>query len=93
MLAKNFSLGEPWLKDTVYRKTGRVSFTIEVTDGRIMTRHLDQLREDYANNDHLSTADHDDDTPPLRTDHQLPADTNELRCSKRDKHPPQRFCD
>ena len=93
VLAKNFSSGEPWLKGTVYRKTGPVSFTIELTDGRIVTRHLDQLREDYANNDPLSTANHDDDTPPQRTDQQLPADTNELRRSKRDKHPPQRFGD
>ena len=93
VLANNFSSGEPWLKGTVYRKTGPISFTIELTDGRIVTRHLDQLREDYANNDPLSTVDHHDDTPPQRTDQQLPADTNELRRSKHDKHPPQRFGD
>ena len=93
VLAKNFSSGEPWLKGTVHHKTNPVSFTVRLTDGRIMTQHLNQLREDSVTNDPLSTTDCDEDTPPQSTDQQLPADTNELRCSKRDKHPPQRYCD
>ena len=39
VLAKNFSSGEPWLKGTVYCKTGPVLFTIELTDGRVVTPH------------------------------------------------------
>ena len=93
VLAKNFSSGEPWLKGTAHRKTGPVSFTVELADGRIVTRQLDQLREDSATNEPLLTTDRDDDTQPQSTDQQLPADTSKLRCSKRDKHPPQRYCD
>ena len=81
MLAKNFRV-----------LTGPVSL---LTDGKIVTQHLDQLREDYATNvnEPSSIADRDDDAPSHRTDQHLPADTNKLRHSKCDKHPPQCFCD
>ena len=36
VLAKNFSPGEPWLHGSIHSKTGPVSFTVELNDGRIV---------------------------------------------------------
>ena len=41
VLAKNFSAGEPWLPGVIYSKTGPASFTVDLTDGRRVRRHLD----------------------------------------------------
>ena len=89
-MAKNFSLGEQCLHGATHSKTGPVSFTIELTDGRIVNRHLDQLREDSATsvNGPASTADCNDNSPPQITDQHLHTDTNELRHSKYWRHLP-----
>ena len=94
VLAKNFSSGEPWLHGKIHRKTGPVSFNVELTDGRVVKRHLDQLRKDSSTNitGPTSTADNDDDMPPQMSDQHSPTGDSsaELRRSKRDTHPPQR---
>ena len=45
VLAKNFSAGEPWLPGVICSKTGPSSFTVDLTDGRRVRRHLDKLRK------------------------------------------------
>ena len=52
VLTKNFSSGEPWLCGTIHKKVGPVSFIVKLSDGRIVNRHLDQLRENSVNNGH-----------------------------------------
>ena len=94
VLTKNFSSGEPWLRGTIHKEVGPVSFIVKLSDGRMVNRHLDQLRENSVNNGLSSTADHNDQVSSQQsTDQPLPTDTNGLRRSKRDRNPPQRFCD
>ena len=50
VLAKNFSSGNPWLPDVIYSKTGPASFTVDLTDGRRVWRHLDQVRKNTFTN-------------------------------------------
>ena len=91
VLAKNFSPDEPWLHGSIHSKTGPVSFTVELNDGRIVNQHLDQLREDSAASNFTgpSSVTNNDDVPSQMSDHQLPTDdsSTELRCSKCDRHP------
>ena len=46
VFAKNYGTGEPWLSGVIQSKTGPSSFIVDLTDGRQVRRHLDQLRED-----------------------------------------------
>ena len=62
VLAKNFSVGEKWMPGCIVSKTGPVSFTVELKDGRVVKRHLDQLRRDTAT---ISETDTDNTLSPL----------------------------
>ena len=48
VLVKNFNAGNPWLPGMIHSKTGPSSFTVDLTDGRRVRRHLDQLRKNTA---------------------------------------------
>ena len=50
VLVKNFSFGDPWLPDVIYSKTGPASFTVHLTDGRRVRRHVDQVRKNTSTN-------------------------------------------
>ena len=60
-----------------------------------MNRPLDQLRKDVAANINVNgpspTADCNDNAPLQMTNQHLLTDTNELRHSKRDRHPSHVF--
>ena len=50
VLVKNFSFGDPWLPDVIYSKIGPASFTVHLTDGRRVRRHVDQVRKNTSTN-------------------------------------------
>ena len=50
VLVKNFSSGNPYLFGVVYSMTGPALFTIDLTDGRRVRRHLDQVRKNTSTN-------------------------------------------
>ena len=102
VLVKNFSAGEPWIPGVIYSKTGPSSFTVDLTDGRRVRRHLDQLRKSTAvtvANESTTTGTNDDDlsipmSNPSTVESPPSDDSSEdstLRCSTRTRHPPQRF--
>lgn len=41
---KNFATGSPWLPGVIHRRTGPVSFVVDLSDGRQVRRHQDHLR-------------------------------------------------
>ena len=45
LFAGNFRRGKPWLPGVVIRRAGPLSFMAEVTDGRLLRRHLNHLRD------------------------------------------------
>ena len=101
VLVKNFSAGEPWIPGVIYSKTGPSSFTVDLTDGRRVRRHLDQLRKNTAvtvANESTITGTNDDLSIPMSnpsTVESPPSDDSSedstLRRSTRTRHPPQRF--
>ena len=88
VLVKNFSAGELWLPGCIVSKTGSVPFTIKLNDGRVVNRHLDQLRKDTTiPNDTIADQSNNDLPAPSPDEHSA----NGLRHSECVKHPPQRF--
>ena len=45
VFARNFRRGKPWLPGVVIRRAGPLSLMVEVTDGRLLRRHLNHLRD------------------------------------------------
>jgi len=43
VLAKNFSTGRRWLEGTILRASGPNSYQIELTDGRVIGRHVNHI--------------------------------------------------
>ena len=41
---KNFGTGQKWLEGKIAECTGPMSFLVEMEDGKLVTRHQDQLR-------------------------------------------------
>ena len=48
VFVKNFSPSDPWLSGVIHCKTGPSSFTVDLTDGRRVRRHIDQLRKNTS---------------------------------------------
>ena len=94
-MAKNFSTGESWHHGIIQSKTGLVSFTIELGNGRIVNCHLDQSSKDSvaSNINKPSSMTDNTDVPSQMSDQHLPTNGShtELICSKCDRHPPPRF--
>ena len=102
VLVKNFSAGDPWLPGMIHSKTGPSLFTVDLTDGRRVRRHLDQLRKNTsaAVVDEPTTKTVDDfsisvpnpivELPPRDISPSTREDL-ELRCSDRTRCPPQPF--
>ena len=41
----NYNEGHPWIASVVQSKTGPLSYTIKLNDGRVVKQHLDQIRK------------------------------------------------
>ena len=101
VLVKNFSAGNPWLPGMIHSKTGPSSFTVDLTDGRRVRRHLDQLRKNTSAVVDEPTTETVDDFPisvpnpivelPPRDISPSTREDLELRRSNRTRRPPQRF--
>ena len=105
VLVKNFSSGDPWLPGVIYSKTGPASFTVDLTDGRRVRRHLDQVRKNTSTNiidEPPTTVETNDDfpisvpnsptaEPPPNDVPPRESEHPELRRSDHTRRPPQRF--
>ena len=77
ILTMNFISGEPWLRGTIHKKLGPVSFIVELSDGRMVNQNLDQLQENSVINVLSSTADHNNQASSQQPMNQhLPTETN-----------------
>ena len=45
VFACNFGRGKPWSPGLILRKSGPLSFMVKLTDGRVVRRHCNHLRE------------------------------------------------
>ena len=107
VFAKNYGAGESWLPGVIQNKTGPSSFIVDLTDGRRIRRHLDQMREDttVVSDSASVTGTNDDDFPiPMpdqSQDEQLSTEPNNddntsqsgnrLRRSQCTIHPPAHY--
>lgn len=57
ILAKNFSSGRFWLKGTILRASGPRSYQIELTDGRIIRRHINHIRKSITSSQPVTAND------------------------------------
>ena len=49
VLAKNHGQGPPWIPGKILKQSGAVTFMVELTDGTVIRRHLDQLKLNMTN--------------------------------------------
>ena len=66
MFVKNPSSGSPWLSGHIIQIRGSVSYTVKLSDGHIMRKHIDQIRERTVTVDEPKDESFDDfwSTPP-----------------------------
>ena len=62
VLAKNHGQGPPWLPSKIMKQSGAVTFLIELTNGTVIRRHMDQLKlnmtsREQSESDSSSTLD------------------------------------
>ena len=48
---RNYNRGRSLVAGVVQSKTGPLSYTIKLNDGRVVKRHLDQIRKPYSQKD------------------------------------------
>ena len=49
MYTRNYSDGSKWIPGVITEITGPVSYKVTLADGKILKRHLDQIRTRYVN--------------------------------------------
>jgi len=85
VLAKNYTHGNPkWVSGEISAVKGPVSYEVKLEDGRVVHRHLDQIRTGIAST-HVDTPE-----MPMLNDNSQDTD-KEPRHSKRSIKPPARF--
>ncbi|XP_038139940.1 uncharacterized protein K02A2.6-like [Cyprinodon tularosa] len=52
---RNYSYGPKWIPAVVDENTGPVSYTVQAGDGRVMRRHVDQIRKRQASSNEMSS--------------------------------------
>ncbi|XP_063049093.1 uncharacterized protein K02A2.6-like [Engraulis encrasicolus] len=52
---RNYSHGPKWIPAVVDENTGPVSYTVQTGDGRVMRRHVDQIRKRHASSTDMSS--------------------------------------
>ena len=99
VFVKNPSSGPPWLSGDIIQIRGPVSYTVKLSDGRIMRKHVDQIRERTVTVDEPKDESFDDfwSAPPA-VSHNDAQDTSRttgppLRRSTRVRCPPRRYPD
>jgi len=92
VLAKNHGQGPPWIPGKILKRSGAVTFLVELTNGTVIRRHMDQLKlnmtsQEQSESDSSSTSDVSipDDIPSSNVT------TPEPRHSSRISRPPSRF--
>ena len=49
VLAKNHGKGPPWISGKVLKQSDTLTFMVELTNGTVICRHLDQLKLNMTN--------------------------------------------
>ena len=95
VLVKNQTSDPKWLPGQIQEVRGPVTYTVLLQDGRVMKRHVDQIRSRTVNID-VQPDDAVDDFYPLPSSSSskstdMPSVTPPLRCSNRIRNPPDRY--
>ena len=73
VLAKNFSRGPPWITGKVLKESGATTFQVELPDGQVIRRHVDQLKHNRLTfKFHCNHADTDEQWLPPDADSNQP---------------------
>ena len=105
VMVRNYSDKDKWIPGTVLKKLGPITYHVDVGNGRVLKRHIDQLLQcpEYSQPPTLSEtssvnspiADNfsypdDQDTTATRPNHES-VKVDERRYPQRDRRPPDRF--
>ncbi|XP_063959313.1 uncharacterized protein K02A2.6-like [Lytechinus pictus] len=55
VMVKNFSSGTTWLYGTVFEVINEVMYNVQLTDGRVVRRHIDQMRKYFPSSEHANS--------------------------------------
>ena len=92
VLAKNHGQGPPWIPGKILKQSGAVTFMVELTDGTVIRRHLDQLKLNMTNpveSESEAFTNADVSIPDCTPSPEVA--TPKLRHSSRISRPPTRF--
>ena len=99
VFVKNPSSGPPWLSGHITEIRGPVSYTVKLTDGRVVRKHIDQIRGRTVTVQEPMD-DEFDDFLPTSMSVSTPTSQNTSRSiapplqrSTRIRHPPSRYTD
>ena len=90
VMAKNFSQGPPWITGKILKRSGAATFLVELSDGRVIRRHSDQLKSNSLDLQEQIQPDIDEQWLPEPETDQRPV-TSGPRHSTRIRHPPVHF--
>ena len=95
MLARNFSQGPPWITGKILKKSGAITFQVELPDGQVIRCLADQLKHNSLDPQIPLQPDTDEQWLPPDADSNQPQQEMpkviEYRHSTRTQHPPIRF--
>ena len=97
MFVRNTGSGSARLSGNITRIRGPVSYTVKLNDGRMMRKHVDQIRFRTVTVQEPTADTLDDFLPPSSSNNDNPPDSHETapppQRSSRIRHPPQCYAD
>ena len=97
VFVRNTGSGSARLSGNITRIRGPVSYTVKLNDGRMMRKHVDQIRFRTVTVQEPTADTLDDFLPPSSSNNDNPPDSHETapppQRSSRIRHPPQCYAD
>ena len=91
VMAKNFTQGPLWITGKIVRKSGTATFLVELSDGRVIRRHADQLKPNSLDPQEQIRPSADEQWLPVPTHAPQETVPSGPRHSTRIRHPPIRY--
>ena len=91
MLARNFGQGPPWITGKILKESGTTMFLVELSDGRVIHWHSEQLTPNPLESQVQLQPDADEQLLPDNDSEQPNQEPVSCRYSTRNRQPPARF--
>ena len=78
VMVKDYRHSNKWIRGTILKKLGPVTYTVDVGNGNLWKRHIDQLRKCMESSSQLPATDFRPIDSPILDNHHYPADADTL---------------